>query len=102
MFFTSRKALLLGGSLLASLLPAVNAAQYCMVDPDRAVDACVGIASYANQTTGNTDIYLVISALFHPPQGWAGLGTGGRMDDSLMFLIYPGDTYGGEFLGYPF
>lgn len=96
MFSTSKALLFLGGFLWTYLLQSVSAAQYCMVDPDRNVNACVGMSSFANHTTGNTDLYLVISAYFQAPQGWAGLGTGGKMDNSLMFVVYPGDVYGGE------
>lgn len=85
-------------SALLILPQLVKAAQYCMVDPARYVNACVGISSYANHTTGNSDYYFVISALFHPPLGWAGFGSGGKMENSLMFLMYPGDRYGGKLI----
>jgi hypothetical protein len=54
----------------------------------------VGLALSAARNEASTDLLFQISA----PQnaGWAAVGTGDRMDRSLMFIIYPSSQSNGE------
>ena len=47
----------------------------------------VGFALSTAQSETSTDLLFQISAPEHA--GWAAVGTGDRMDGSLMFIIYP-------------
>jgi hypothetical protein len=57
---------------------------------DRSAGLGFAISSVQNQSS--TDVYFQISA--PTSAGWGAVGTGDRMDGSLMFIIYPSDSNG--------
>lgn len=55
-----------------------------------------GVAISSTQDEGNVDFRMQISA--PTSYGWASVGTGDKMDKSLMFVIYPSGVDDGQLL----
>ena len=54
-----------------------------------------GVALSSAPTDGNVDFFLQISAPVS--YGWAAVGTGRRMKNSLMFIVYPSGQDDGQY-----
>lgn len=63
--------------------------QYCRVDLEEGVDFCASFSSYANPSSGKTDLYVRTSTKFRNKLGWSAVGTGETMTGALMFVFYP-------------
>lgn len=72
-------------------------AQYCAIDTKHNTDQCLVVSSHYNTSSQRIDLQMFLSAKFEARKGYAAFGTGSSMDDSLMFVIYPGEIEG-EFL----
>lgn len=71
--------------------------QLCEVDQGRNTDACLAMISYINASTNEKDLRLHLSArFFDERQGWVAFGIGEKMDEALMFVMYPGVRDNGE------
>jgi hypothetical protein len=63
--------------------------QYCKKKIDTKVSICLGLATWENTTTSQTDIYFTFTSQSSPSgEGWAAIGAGDVMDKSLMFVMY--------------
>ncbi|KAF2100260.1 CBD9-like protein [Rhizodiscina lignyota] len=66
-----------------------EAAQYCNPTDREDTDVCIALSSFYNETASSNDLNVHMSARFKNNEGWAALGTGVIMHDSLMFVMYP-------------
>jgi hypothetical protein len=76
--------------LLCSFLayqPAVAVVQYCAKDRSQGVDFCMSMASFQNSSSHGLDLYLTLSVIDRPGEGWMAVGIGERMAQSLMFIV---------------
>lgn len=77
------------------MVAASTPLQYCALNEDMKTDICFAVASSKNSSTQANDLSLHISAKFVvDATGWAAVGIGGRMDNALMFVMYPGGVNG--------
>lgn len=84
--------------LLSSIAAASTPLQYCSVNEETKTDLCFAVASWKNSTTEANDLSLHISAKFVvDATGWAAVGIGEKMNNALMFVIYPGGQEGRTF-----
>ncbi|KAK5653449.1 hypothetical protein OQA88_8935 [Cercophora sp. LCS_1] len=87
-----------GLGFLISLLPlaAAEPVQYCRngYSIGRS-DFCFGVSTFQNTTTHATDTYFALTVTRGSPLGWTAVGSGWRMDKSLMFIVY-GDPSGSD------
>ena len=54
-----------------------------------------GVAISSTREAGNADFLLQLTAPVS--YGWASVGTGDKMDESLMFIIYPSGQGDGKY-----
>lgn len=82
--------------LLASTAIASTPLQHCTVREEIKTDLCFAVSSWKNSTTGTNDLSLQISARFAvAATGWAAVGIGEKMNQALVFVMYPGGREGG-------
>ncbi|KUJ08943.1 CBD9-like protein [Mollisia scopiformis] len=81
--------------LLGTIVTASTPLQYCSVDAEEKTDLCFAVASFKNSTTQANDLSLHISTKFVvDATGWASVAIGPKMDNALMFIMYPGGEQG--------
>lgn len=75
----------------------VVAKQYCNLSPHKDADVCIALSFFRNESSGANDLNIHFSAQFKDNGGWAALGTGTTMHDSLMFVMYPTEDKHGAY-----
>lgn len=86
--------LLLSG--LISTAATSTPLQHCALNEVFKTDICFAVSTWKNSTTNQNDISLHISARFPvEATGWAAVGIGPKMNQALMFVMYPGGVEGG-------
>lgn len=66
--------------------------QYCKTGDYNRTDTRIALSSYYNETTHCNDLNVQFSVQFSANTGgWAALGAGDAMQNSLMYIVYPAD-----------
>jgi hypothetical protein len=67
--------------------------QFCVQDDAFDLDLCL---TASQKDLENRSLHLLFSGRFDRGTGWAAFGPGTKMDDTLMFLVYPSAFDEGE------
>ena len=83
------KNLLITPMALALASPAQPNPQFCNQDNIFGMDLCVSASSHA---WSEGEIHLIFSGAMNHDSGWAAFGPGSKMDNALMFVVYPSSS----------
>ena len=68
----------------------VSTLRYCRGEAHDLTQFCLTLDISSNSTTQSNDFHFRLEARFKERKGWLGIGSGFQMDQSLMFVMYPG------------
>lgn len=88
----SRFTFIWASAIVHSILAALALAepvQYCRFGHSHGeADFCLGVTTHLNHSTNAHDVYLSFTVTRSSHLGWTAIGTGPKMDGSLMFIVY--------------
>ncbi len=85
------------GVLLFARCGCGEPVQFCRMGAYDRSDSCIALSSFYNGTSHSYNLNMHFSVKFEGDEGWASIGTGDTMEDSLMFIIYPSRDKKGSF-----